>query len=275
MPHGRELAAALLGAGWDGPLTEADVDRAVRSLRRSKRDPFAGRRWSDRGGSYVSSWVLVCDGGTLTDEAVAALDADDSHGAPDLLAHGVVGQAIGFSDRSGLVGFDVAPGVGPPDVIRLDAEMDDEAEAYPDVALCGWFEVPSGLVTIVDWAAITDRDQWRTFEVPPGSRVEIHMPSTDGISVRWGYVSLAEPEALITRISCELTTGMLPSPHFSVEFDADGSARWHGEHCVAPLGDDQANVGRASVPPPRPPRRRRGDRRSGILTLGSSRASRS
>jgi hypothetical protein len=95
------VAAALIRGGWGGPVTEVDLDRTVPSLRRSTRDPFAGRRWSRRGAAWVDRYVLVCDDGSLTDEKVAEIEALDDCGRPDLLAHGVFGHAIPFSDLVG------------------------------------------------------------------------------------------------------------------------------------------------------------------------------
>jgi hypothetical protein len=238
------VAATLVDHGWAGPVTEADVDRVVRSLCRNGRNPFAGRRWFHRGVSWVDSWVFVCDGATLTDEAVQSLDADDTYGRPDLSAHGVVGHPIAFSDRGGWVTFTAAPAIGPPDVIRLDADMDDESEEFPDVAVSERLAVASGRLTVVDWAHITDRSQWHTFDVPAGAQFDIYLPSL--ASPRWCYLGLVEPDGLIERITCRLTTGMLPSPQFTVTFHADGSAEWSGEVQVDPLGDATSNVGPAA-----------------------------
>jgi hypothetical protein len=124
----------------------------------------------------------------------------------------------------------------------------------------------SGRITVVDWARVTDRTEWHTFDVPQRTRVENYLPATDGVSQRWCYPGLAEPEALIERITCSPTTGMLLSADFTVTFHADGSAEWHGELEVKPLGDASGTVGRATFR-----RLARTIAADGILDLGPER----
>jgi hypothetical protein len=107
-------------------------------------------------------------------------------------------------------------------------------------------EVSSGRLTAVDSSQVSDRSQWHTFDVPAGARIEVYLTATAAVSQRWGYLALAEPEALISRITCGRTTGMLPSPQFTVTLAADGTGKWDGEIAVHPLGVHTSQVGRAA-----------------------------
>ena len=56
------------------------------------------------------------------------------YGGPDLAAYGVHGLVLGFNDRDGPISYDVASPDGPPDVIRLDDGIDEDAEEHPHVS---------------------------------------------------------------------------------------------------------------------------------------------